>query len=90
MSILCNFFLHSNFPKLAKYFEEKGMREILTESSKIGDRFTAISDLQNNEEHVYFNLLGIGKSVESFQSKFIVPRYLNIHVLSEEGTPASL
>ena len=36
------------------YFEEKDMREILKESSKTGDRFTAILDLQNNEERVLF------------------------------------
>ena len=28
------------------------MLEILKKSSETGDRFTAISDLQNNEEHV--------------------------------------
>ena len=30
------------------------MPEILKKSSKTGDRSTAISDLQNNEEHVLF------------------------------------
>ena len=30
------------------------MPEILKKSSKTGDRFTAISDLQNNEEHVLY------------------------------------
>ena len=30
------------------------MPEILKKLSKTGDRFTAISDLQNNEEHVLF------------------------------------
>ena len=34
-------------------FEEKSMPEI-QESSKTGDRFTAISDLLDNEEHVLF------------------------------------
>ena len=37
-----------------KDFEEKGMSEILKKSSKTGDRFTVISDLQNNEERVWF------------------------------------
>ena len=53
------------------------MPEILKKSSKTGDRFTAISDLQNNVEHVSFRL-GIGNSVNSFQRKFIVPRCLKI------------
>ena len=37
-----------------KDFEGKGMPEILKKLSKTGDRFTAISDLQSNEEHVLF------------------------------------
>ena len=47
---------------------------------KTGDEFTATSDLENNEKCVYFRL-GIGKSVESFWSKFIVPRYLKYFCL---------
>ena len=31
---------------------EKGKPEILKKSLKIGDRFTAISDLRNNEQRV--------------------------------------
>ena len=31
------------------------MAEVLKTSSKTGDRVTAISDLQNNEEHVLFS-----------------------------------
>ena len=50
MSIFCNFFRHSKF----REFEKKGMREILKKSSKTGDRFTAVSDLKNNEERVLF------------------------------------
>ena len=60
------------------------MPEILKKSSKTGDRFTAISDLQNNVERVYFKL-GIGNSVESFQNKFIVPRYLRHSCLKGQG-----
>ena len=37
-----------------KDFEAKGMQEILKQSSKTGHRFTAISNLQNNEERVSF------------------------------------
>ena len=33
---------------------ERGMPEILNKSSKTGDRFTAILDLQKNEERVSF------------------------------------
>ena len=65
------------------------MLEILKKSSKTGDRLTAISDLQNNAERVYFKL-GIGISVESFQSKFIVPRYLKYFVSRDKDTPAFL
>ena len=39
-----------------KDFEENGMPEILNKSSKIGDQFTAISDLQDNEERVLFQV----------------------------------
>ena len=35
-----------------KDFEEKGMPEILQKLSKTGDRFTAISDLQNRAERM--------------------------------------
>ena len=49
--IFCNFFRHSKFSKF-KDFEENGMPEILKKSSKTGDQFTAISDLQNNVERV--------------------------------------
>ena len=35
-------------------FEEKGISEIFKKLSKTEDRFTAISDLQNNEEHACF------------------------------------
>ena len=52
-----------------KDFEEKGMSEILKKSSKTGDQFTAISDLQNNEERVLFQA-GNDNSVESFQRNF--------------------
>ncbi len=37
-----------------KDFKEKDMSEILKKSSKTGDRYTAISNLQNNEERVSF------------------------------------
>ena len=37
-----------------KDIEENGMPEILKKLSKTGDRFTDISDLQNNEECVLF------------------------------------
>ena len=60
------------------------MSEILKKSSKTGDQFTAISDLQNNEEHVLFQA-GNGHSVESFQSKLIVPRYLKYSCLKGQG-----
>ena len=39
-----------------KDFEEKGMPEILKKSSKTRVQFTAISDLQNNVEHVLFQV----------------------------------
>ena len=55
------------------------MLEILKKLSKTGDRFTAISDLQNNEE------LGIGNLIKSFQSKSIVPRYLKYSCLKGQG-----
>ena len=35
-----------------KDIEAKGLVEILKKSFKTGDRFTAFSDLQNNEERV--------------------------------------
>ena len=45
-----------------------GMPEILKKSSNTGDRFTAISDLQNNVERVYFRV-GIGNSTQSKVSR---------------------
>ena len=53
MSIFCNFLARQI--SLIKDFEEKGKSEILKKSSKTGDRFTAISDLQNNEERALFH-----------------------------------
>ena len=49
------------------------MLEILKKSLKTGDRFTAISDLQTMRSMLYLEL-GIGNSIKSFQSKFMVPR----------------
>ena len=39
-------------------FVEKGFFDFLKKSSKTGDRITAISDIQNNEECVSFHLGG--------------------------------
>ena len=58
-------------------FDEKGMPEIIKKSSKAGDQFTTILDLQNNEEHVYFRL-GIGSSVKGSPEKVYSPMYLKI------------
>ena len=71
MNIFCNFWARQILQ--IKDFEEKGMSEVLKKASKTGDRFTAISDLQNNVERVLF-LAGNSNSVKSFQRKFIVPR----------------
>ena len=60
-----------------KDFEEKGIPEILKKSSKTGDRFTVISDLQNNEEHALFRA-GNRQVSQKFLGKFIVPRYIKI------------
>ena len=49
------------------------MPEILKMSSKTRDRFTDISDPKNNEERALTQAQGIGKSVRSLQSNFIVP-----------------
>ena len=57
------------------------MPEILEKLSKTGDKFTAISDLQNNEKRV----VRIGNSVQSFQSKFIVLRYPKNSCLKGQG-----
>ena len=46
------------------------MLEILHMLSKTGDQFS-----------VFYFKLGIGKSVKSFECKFIVPRYLNYSCL---------
>ena len=59
-------------------FEENGKLEIPEKSSKTGDRFTAISDLQRMRNVFYFKQ-GKGSSFESFQSKFAVPRYLKYY-----------
>ena len=48
-----------------KDYEEKGMPEILKESSKTEDRFTAIPDLQNNEERVLNSGWEKGNSVKN-------------------------
>ena len=39
---------------------------------------------------VSYSKLGLGNSLESFQRKFIVPRYLNILVSRYKNTPAFL
>ena len=56
---------------------EKGRIEILKKSSKTGDRFKAVSDLENNEDRAFFTR-GIGNLVESFQRKSIDPRHQSI------------
>ena len=58
------------------------MLAIFKNSSKTGDRFTAISDLLNNEERVLFQT---GNSVKSFLRKFIVRRYLKYSYLKGQG-----
>ena len=52
-------------------------------SSKTGDRFTAISDLQKNEEFFISGWELV--AVESFQNKFIVPRFLKYSCLKGSG-----
>ena len=51
------------------------MQEILKMSSKTGDQFTAISDLQDNVEHVLFQD-GNRQLSQKFPEK--VPRYTRI------------
>ena len=60
------------------------MLEILKMSSKTGDRFTAVSDLQNNEECVLFQT-GNRQLHKSFQNKSIVLRYLKYSGLKGQG-----
>ena len=48
------------------------MPEILKKSSKTGDRFTAISDLKNNEEHVLFRA-GNRQLSRKFPEQFYIP-----------------
>ena len=50
------------------------MPEILNKSSKTGDQFMEISDLQNNKERVLFQP-GNRQLSRKLQSKFIVLRY---------------
>ena len=54
MSIFCYFFGTVN-PQICD-FEAKGILEILKKSSKAGDRFAAVSDLQNNDERVVLEI----------------------------------
>ena len=68
MSIFRHVFQHSDFPKLG--MRSKGHTGNSQKSSKTGDRFTAISDLQTMMSVFYFKL-EIGNSVVSSQSKFI-------------------
>ena len=51
MSISCNFFKHGQFPEL-RISRKMVSLKILEKLSESGDRFTAISYLQNNEERV--------------------------------------
>ena len=84
MSILLQFFSGRHISRI-KDFVEKCKLVILKKSSKKGDRFTATSDLRNNEDAFYFEL-GIGTdSIKSFQSKFIVPRYLEYSCIKGQG-----
>ena len=48
------------------------MPEILKKSSKTGDQLTAISDLQNNEERVLFQV-GNGQLSRKFSDKVYSP-----------------
>ena len=65
------------------------MLEIVEKVFKNSDRFAAISDLQRG---VCFIQAGnaMGNSVESFQSKFKVPRDLNILVSRDKDNAAFL
>ena len=56
-----------------KDFDEKGMTDILKKSSKTWDRFTAIPDLQNNEEHVLFQA-GNSQLSQKFPEKVYSPQ----------------
>ena len=51
---------------------EKGIPEILKKSSKTGDRFTAISDLQNNVRCVLF-MAGNTQLSQKFPEKVYSP-----------------
>ena len=53
-----------------KDFEEKSKSEILKKSSKTGDRFTAIPDIQNNEERVLFQA-GNSQLCQKFPEKVL-------------------
>ena len=49
------------------------MSDIVKNTPKAGDRFTAISDLQNNEGRVLFRV-GDGKINQKFPEKVYSPR----------------
>ena len=50
------------------------MPEILQKSSKTRDQFRAISDLQNNEEHVLFQAGNTGLSVGGARARMHAPK----------------
>ena len=59
-----------------KDFEEMGIPEILRKSSKTGDRFTAISDLQSNVERVLLQVGNMQLS-QKFPEKVYSPQVPN-------------
>ena len=56
-----------------KDFEENGKLEVLEKSSKRGDRFTAISDLQKNEERAFFQA-GNRELIRKFSKQVYCPK----------------
>ena len=69
------FFQHCKFLKLKILWKRAGLQasKVVKDGGSI-----QISNLQNNEESVLLWTLGTGNSVQIFERKFVVPRYLSI------------
>ena len=70
-------------------FKAKGVLKILKKSSKQEIELQPCQIFKTIRSMYYFKL-GMGNSAESFQSKFIVCRYLNILVSRDKDTSVFL
>ena len=88
MSVCCNFFRHSIFPKL-RILQQRACKKSHKRCQKRRIDLQPLQIFKTTRSVLYFKL-GIGSSFERFQSNFIVLRYQKILVSRDTDTPTFL